>query len=94
MSRAAKKRLIAAAVANLFPHYPVFLDLAGRSVVLIGADMPSVLAEIGFLTNSRDESLLKSEEHRDRLAEALYQGIQSYAESLSKAPKQVARAGK
>jgi len=63
-------------------------------VVLIGADMPSVLAEIGFLTNSRDESLLKSEEHRDRLAEALYQGIQSYAESLSKAPKQVARAGK
>ncbi len=25
-------------MANLFPHYPVFLDLAGRSVVLIGAD--------------------------------------------------------
>jgi len=25
-------------VANLFPYYPVFLDLAGRSVVLIGAD--------------------------------------------------------
>lgn len=63
-------------------------------VVLIGADMPSVLAEIGFLTNSRDESLLKGDEYRDRLAESLYQGIQSYAESLSKAPKQVARAGK
>jgi siroheme synthase-like protein len=28
------------AVSNLFPYYPVFLDLAGRSVVLIGADAP------------------------------------------------------
>jgi siroheme synthase-like protein len=27
-------------VSNLFPFYPVFLDLAGRSVVLIGADAP------------------------------------------------------
>ena len=25
-------------MSNLFPYYPVFLDLAGRSVVLIGAD--------------------------------------------------------
>ncbi len=63
-------------------------------VVLIGADMPSVLAEIGFLTNNRDEALLKSDEHRDRLAEALYQGIAGYAESLSRAGTQVARATK
>lgn len=63
-------------------------------VVLIGADMPSVLAEIGFLTNSRDETLLKSDEHRDRLAEALYQGIAGYAESLSRAGTQVARVAK
>jgi N-acetylmuramoyl-L-alanine amidase len=60
-------------------------------VVLIGADMPSVLAEIGFLTNSKDETLLKSEEHRDRIAEALYQGIASYAESLSRSGQQLAR---
>ncbi|MEI9814598.1 MAG: N-acetylmuramoyl-L-alanine amidase [Acidobacteriota bacterium] len=59
-------------------------------VVLIGADMPSVLAEIGFLTNSRDESLLKSDEHRDRVAEALYQGIQGYAESLGRTGTQIA----
>lgn len=63
-------------------------------VVLIGADMPSVLAEIGFLTNSRDEALLKSDEHRDRIAEALYQGIAGYAESLSRAGTQVARVAK
>lgn len=53
-------------------------------VVLIGADMPSVLAEIGFLSNSRDEALLKGPEHRDRIAEALFNGIAGYADSLSK----------
>jgi N-acetylmuramoyl-L-alanine amidase len=52
-------------------------------VVLIGANMPSVLAEIGFLSNSREEQLLKRPEHRQRLAEALYQGVSRYAQSLS-----------
>ncbi len=51
-------------------------------VVLIGASMPSVLAEIGFLSNPRDEELMKSSEHRDRLAEALYRGVERYAQSL------------
>jgi N-acetylmuramoyl-L-alanine amidase len=52
-------------------------------VVLIGASMPSVLAEIGFLTNAREEALLKKPEHRQRLAEALYRGVSRYAQSLS-----------
>jgi N-acetylmuramoyl-L-alanine amidase len=52
-------------------------------VVLIGASMPSVLAEIGFLTNNNDETLLKKSEHRQKIAEALYKGIASYAETLS-----------
>jgi N-acetylmuramoyl-L-alanine amidase len=51
-------------------------------VVLIGASMPSILAEIGFLSNPRDEELMKSSEHRDRLAEALYRGVERYAQSL------------
>jgi N-acetylmuramoyl-L-alanine amidase len=53
-------------------------------VVLIGASMPSILAEVGFVTNAREESLLKRSEHRDRLAEALYQGVADYASTLSK----------
>ena len=53
-------------------------------VVLIGASMPSVLAEIGFLTNANDESLLRRPEHRQRIAEALYKGIAAYASSLSR----------
>jgi N-acetylmuramoyl-L-alanine amidase len=53
-------------------------------IVLIGADMPSVLAEIGFLTNSSEESLLRKDEYRDKVAEALYRGVESYAETLSR----------
>jgi N-acetylmuramoyl-L-alanine amidase len=52
-------------------------------IVLIGANMPSVLAEIGFLTNSREEALLKRSDYRQKLAEALYKGMEKYADSLS-----------
>jgi len=52
-------------------------------VVLIGAHMPSVLAEIGFLTNAKEEGLLKKNDYRQKLAEALYRGVSRYADSLS-----------
>jgi N-acetylmuramoyl-L-alanine amidase len=52
-------------------------------VVLIGASMPSVLAEIGFVSNAHDENLMKRPEHRQRIAEALYKGLSSYASTLS-----------
>jgi N-acetylmuramoyl-L-alanine amidase len=52
-------------------------------VVLIGADMPSVLAEIGFLTNAKDESNLGKPDYRQKIAEALYKGLSQYAQSLS-----------
>ena len=52
-------------------------------VVLIGASMPSILAEVGFLSNTKEEQLLKRPEHRQRLAEALYVGVSRYAQSLS-----------
>jgi N-acetylmuramoyl-L-alanine amidase len=52
-------------------------------VVLIGAQMPSILAEIGFLSNSRDETNLNKPEYRQKIAEALYKGLSQYAQSLS-----------
>lgn len=52
-------------------------------VVLIGASMPSVLAEIGFLSNPREEALLKKPDYRQKLAEALYRGVARYSEGLS-----------
>ena len=58
-------------------------DKKAPFVVLIGANMPSVLAEIGFLSNSREETLLKKPDYRQKLAESLYRGISKYAESLS-----------
>jgi N-acetylmuramoyl-L-alanine amidase len=52
-------------------------------VVLIGAHMPSILAEIGFVSNPREEALLKKPDYRQRLAEALFRGLSRYADSLS-----------
>ena len=52
-------------------------------VVLIGASMPSVLAEIGFLSNNRDESNLAKPAYRQKIAESLYKGLAQYSQSLS-----------
>jgi N-acetylmuramoyl-L-alanine amidase len=52
-------------------------------VVLIGAQMPSVLAEIAFLSNPRDESLLQRGDYRQKIAEALFKGLSQYASALS-----------
>ena len=52
-------------------------------VVLIGATMPSILAEIGFVSNPHDERLLRREDQRQKIAESLYAGISAYASSLS-----------
>jgi N-acetylmuramoyl-L-alanine amidase len=60
-------------------------------VVLIGATMPSILAEIGFVSNPHDARLLKRNDQRQRIAEALFKGISQYADTLSHT--QLARAG-
>ena len=51
-------------------------------IVLIGANMPSVLTEISFLSNPRDEKSLRHADYRQKIAEALYQGIQDYVSKL------------
>lgn len=53
-------------------------------VVLIGAQMPSVLAEISFLTNHGDAMLLKQSAYRQKIAQALCDGIMKYQASLKK----------
>jgi N-acetylmuramoyl-L-alanine amidase len=52
-------------------------------VVLIGADMPSVLAEISFLSNPNDEQWLKKPDNRQKVADGLYRGIESYLQSTN-----------
>jgi N-acetylmuramoyl-L-alanine amidase len=52
-------------------------------VVLIGANMPSVLSEISFVSNPSDEKLLRKPDQRQRIADGLYRGISTYLDSLN-----------
>jgi N-acetylmuramoyl-L-alanine amidase len=52
-------------------------------IVLIGANMPSILAEISFVSNPADERRLESSDYRQKIAESLYRGIAKYANGLS-----------
>jgi len=52
-------------------------------VVLIGANMPSILAEISFVTNPKDAEQLRDPEYRERVAESIYKGVAKYEGGLS-----------
>jgi N-acetylmuramoyl-L-alanine amidase len=52
-------------------------------VVLIGANMPSILAEVSFISNPQEERSAKTPAYRQQIAESLFKGIRSYAETLS-----------
>ena len=75
-------------VANVRGRYPV----ADRGVhtapfyVLIGANMPSILAEIAFVSNPEDEKQLKTADYRDTIAKSLFRGVREYLEGLSRLP--------
>jgi len=51
-------------------------------VVLIGAQMPAILTEIGFVSNSKEEAMLKKPDYRQKIAESIMKGLQNYAETL------------
>jgi N-acetylmuramoyl-L-alanine amidase len=58
-------------------------------VVLIGANMPSILAEISFVTNPDDAAQLETPEYRERVAESLYGGVAKYAAGINGAKVKV-----
>ena len=51
-------------------------------VVLIGAAMPSVLAEISFVTNKQELQLLKTVAYKQKIAESLQTAVLRYRRSL------------
>ena len=51
-------------------------------VVLIGAGMPSVLAEISFVTNKQEGALLKTPAYRQQIAESLFDAVVRYQRTL------------
>jgi len=46
--------------------------------VLTGADIPSVLVEVGYLTNRKEEKLLKSKKYKKKLAKAMVEAIDNH----------------
>lgn len=78
-----------AMISRLRPLDPTIPDLGVKQapfVVLIGARMPSILSEISFLTNERDATLLGTDAYRDRLVDALFDGLLRYQYSLGTEP--------
>lgn len=53
-------------------------------MVLVGATMPSVLAEISFMSNSAEAALLKTDRYKQQIADALFTGIVRYRGMLKK----------
>lgn len=52
-------------------------------VVLVGAEMPAILVEMGFLSNKKEVEKLTTSEYRQSLAQAIFDGLESYMRSLS-----------
>jgi N-acetylmuramoyl-L-alanine amidase len=76
-------------VSGLRPANKGMKDLGVKQapfVVLIGAAMPSVLAEVSFMTNPQDAKLFKSASYRQKVAESLSEGLKKYQESLKSVP--------
>ncbi|HEV2116312.1 MAG TPA: N-acetylmuramoyl-L-alanine amidase [Terriglobales bacterium] len=52
-------------------------------IVLTGANMPAILTEISFMSNEGDESNLRNPQYRQKIAQALYDGVSTYVNGLS-----------
>ncbi len=52
--------------------------------VLVGASMPNVLVELGYLSNRNEEQFLCSENGQNRIADAIFKGIKDYKMSYEK----------
>ncbi|MEE2822669.1 MAG: N-acetylmuramoyl-L-alanine amidase [Acidobacteriota bacterium] len=51
-------------------------------IVLINLNMPGILTEVGFISNPKDESYFKNKSGQNQAAEALYEGVKKYLDSL------------
>jgi N-acetylmuramoyl-L-alanine amidase len=70
-----------AMVDTLNEKYSKVVDLGVKYAlfyVLIGAEMPSILVEISFISNSEEEHRLSRKNYQYRIAEAIAKGIQTY----------------
>lgn len=61
-------------VGNIHKRSPEHASLG----VLRSPDIPSILVETGFISNSAEEQLLKSNDYQEKVAEAIHQGLRQY----------------
>lgn len=76
-----------AMIDSLRPHYPEVQDRGVHQApfyVLIGASMPSVLAEIAFVSHPQEEKALRTPEHRQNIARSLAEGVRTYLTALNR----------
>ena len=69
-------------VGVLGTDYPEVVDLGVKYAlfyVLVGAEMPSVLVEVSFISNYEEERRLSDNGYREKIAEAIAEGIRKYA---------------
>lgn len=57
-------------------------------IVLIGADIPSILVETSFITNPRDEKRLKSKDYVNKIADGIFVGVQRFSTEMQTASVQ------
>ncbi len=68
-------------LASLLPRYPDTKDQGVKTAgffVLVGADMPAVLFETAFISNTDDEARLGTADYRQKLADAIVNAIKAY----------------
>lgn len=75
-------------VENLIPEYPTVSLGVKRApfFVLAHTKMPSILAEISFISNPVEEKRLRNGSYRQKVAEALFKGVEQYLHSFSAGP--------
>lgn len=56
-------------------------------LVLVGTEMPAILAEVGCLSNEKESAMLRRPEYRQKIADALFSGIRAYASTDSRQKK-------
>ena len=75
-------------VKNVSTKYPPAINKGVKKapfIVLIGADIPSILVETSFITNPRDEKRLKSNAYINEIADGIFVGVKRYSSEMQTA---------
>ncbi len=68
--------------SSVSPKYSSFKNKGVKKapfIVLIGADIPSILVETSFISNPTEEKRLNNSKYRNRIAQGIFDGIKLYS---------------